>query len=148
MSDFLRNTPYRDMLPPNSMFFSHPFSFIGRWVEVYDLHIAYVSAQTAERRKQKVEDVRKRSEYRKAHGLDQEEGIFGGWTAKSDEETRGPGLREGNVQLGAQPGPETSVDLAEGTVENVVGKAGEGEETYVDFTGKTQPAKKKWFGIW
>lgn len=148
VADFLHNTPYRDMFPPRSMFLSHPFAYIGRWIEIYDLHVAYVSAQTAEKRKQKVDDVQKRSEYRKAHGLDQDEGVFGGWTAKGDTEPLQPALREGNVQFGAQPGPETAADLAHDVKENVVGQAGESEEAYVEFDGKKQPMRRKWFGIW
>jgi len=69
------------------------------------MHTDYISAQTAERRKQKVDDVQKRSEYRKAHGLDKE-GIFGGWTARTDDEVMGPGYREGGGRpslLGAAP---------------------------------------------
>lgn len=147
LSEFIHNTPYHDLLPPNSMFLSHPFSFIGRWAEVYNMHVAYVSAQTAERRKQKVDDVKKRSDYRKAHGLDQEEGIFGGWTAKTEEETRGPALKDESMTL-AQAGPEPVMDLAQKPAEDAVCQAGEAEETYVDFEGKTQPLQKKWFGIW
>ncbi|KAF2159122.1 hypothetical protein M409DRAFT_71248 [Zasmidium cellare ATCC 36951] len=112
LSDFLNNTPYRDLLPPNSMFWAHPFQFLARWGEVYNMHVAYVSQQTAEMRKQKVEDVKKRSEYRKAHGIEESEGILGGWTARMADEVTGQG------------------------------------ETYIDFEGKQQPAKKKWFGIW
>ncbi|KAF7187271.1 hypothetical protein HII31_11359 [Pseudocercospora fuligena] len=139
LSDFLHNTPYKDMLPPNSMFFAHPFSFIGRWIEVYDLHVAYVSAQTAEKRKQKVDDVKKRSAYRKAHGLDQEEGIFGGWTAKSDEDAKGPAL-VGSPQVESEIAAET-------TIEHAASKPKGTAETYIDFDGKEQPVQKRWFGI-
>lgn len=38
-----------------------------------------------------MEDVEKRSEYRKAHGLDKDEG-FGGWTAKTNDELLGPAV--------------------------------------------------------
>lgn len=147
-TDFLHNTPYRDMLPPNSMFFAHPFTFIGRWIEVYDLHVAYVSAQTAEKRKQKVDDVKKRSDYRKAHGLDQGESFFGGWTAKDDDEEKGPALKDGDVQVAAPPSAETTMDLAQGATNTPSGQDGESERTYIDFEGKKQPAQKKWFGIW
>lgn len=135
------------------MFFAHPFSFVRRYIEVYDMHAGYISAQTAEMRKQKVEDVKKRAEYRKAHGLDEkEEGLFGGWTAKPD----GPGEllaaadREGGV--GASPVATDAPPVAQiqAPVQDV-GAAAATEaagETYVDFEGKTQPVKKKWFGIW
>ncbi|KAI5370484.1 hypothetical protein Slin14017_G013630 [Septoria linicola] len=148
INDFLHNTPYRDMLPPRSMFFSHPIAYIGRWVETYNLHVAYVSAQTAEKRKQKVDDVKKRSEYRKAHGMDTAEGgLFGGWSAKGDNESMGPALKEGQLQLGGQSVSETTIDVPTPEVKNSVA-VGESAESYVDFEGNKQQVKKKWFGIW
>ncbi len=115
------------------------------------MHVEYVSQETYERRKRKVEDVKKRSDYRKAHGLDQE-GVFGGWTAKSDEESLGPALREagGDDSLirdaDARPGPSNTMELAKATVDNTEG-TGQGD-TFVDFEGRRQPMKKKWFGVW
>lgn len=97
------------------------------------MHTAHISAETAERRKQKVEDVRKRSEYRKAHGLENE-GLFGGWTAKTEEESMGPALREGG-------GPPPSMAV----VQDASPVAG--ASVYADFDGNTKPARK-WFGIW
>jgi hypothetical protein len=104
IGDFLHSTPFMDLLPPNSMFFAHPLTFMGRYIEVYQMHSEHVTAQTAEMRRQKVEDVKRRSEYRKAHGLeDENESRFGGWTAKSDDEVLGPtpAMREGG-QLPAE----------------------------------------------
>ena len=103
------------------------------------MHIEYTSKQTADRRRQNVDDVQKRSEYRKAHGIGQGEGVFGGWTAKSDAETLGPGLREGGAvvavpEMGASPIAVTTAADVEGT--------------FVDFEGKSQPLRKKWLGIW
>ncbi|KAK4507715.1 hypothetical protein PRZ48_001450 [Zasmidium cellare] len=140
LSDFLNNTPYLDLLPPNSLFLSHPLQFLGRWIEVYNMHVQYVSKQTAEMRKQKVDDVKKRSEYRKAHGIEESEGILGGWTAKSESYATNPAVREGEVDF-SQQSPQV-----QGNAE-AVAVTGQGE-TYVDFEGKTQPVKKKWFGIW
>lgn len=108
------------------------------------MHVAYTSSQTQERRKRKVEDVRKRSEYRKAHGLDKDEGLFGGWTARTDAETMGPAMKEGGVP--ALPGPNSTKELAKATVENIEGKAE--EDVFVDFEGNKQHVKKRWFGIW
>jgi len=94
------------------------------------MHTAYVSAQTAERRRQNVEDVRKRSEFRKAHGLNKE-GAFGGWEARTDEDVRGAGMREG------------------GSVVAAVQSGGAGTDgEYTDFQGTRRPVVKKWFGIW
>ncbi|KAK4987138.1 hypothetical protein LTR50_004835 [Elasticomyces elasticus] len=120
VTNFTNNTPYKDMLPPGSLIFSHPFQFVGKYIEVYRMHVSYVSAQTAEKRRRKVEDVQKRAEYRKAHGLDQD-GLFG-WTAKTNEESIGPALRE------------------EGTVTSE-------DEAFKDFEGKRRPVRK-WLGIW
>ena len=144
IGDFMHNTPYKDLLPPNSMFFAHPLAFVMRYWEIYEMHIGYVSEQTAERRRQRVADVRKRSEYRKAHGMDQDEGTFGGWTAKSDVEVMGPGMKEGDIT--PSPGPQTTMELARETVRNVEGRSE--DETFVDFEGNRRPMRKKWFGIW
>jgi len=132
--DFLHNTPYRDLLPPNSMFFAHPITFLWRWAEVYDMHVTYVSEKTAEMRKQKVDDVQKRSEYRKAHGLDKE-GSLGGWTAKTEEESIHPTVKLADSEVQKAKTAGVAAGLAPA-------------ETYVDFEGKEQKVQKKWFGIW
>ncbi|KAF2223113.1 hypothetical protein BDZ85DRAFT_312796 [Elsinoe ampelina] len=74
LTNFLHTTPYRDQLPPNNFFFSHPFRFLGRWLEVYQMHTDFITEQTIAKREAKVDDVRKRSEFRKAHGIDDEPG--------------------------------------------------------------------------
>lgn len=86
----------------------------------------YVTAETMERRKRKVEDVAKRAAYRKAHGLDKDEG-FGGWTAKTDEQLLGPGIPVGNAG-----GEEGDLQVQE-HAQNVV---------------REKRPLKKWFGIW
>lgn len=104
------------------------------------MHIAYTTEQVAEKRRQKVADVRKRAQYRKAHGIE-EEHVFGGWTAKSDEEMLGGGMKESGLEGGA-----AQVDVEGQSPRDGPGKAR--QDTYVDFEGNTQPVKKKWFGIW
>ena len=66
-----------------------------------------------------MDDVGKRAQYRKAHGLDQDEGI-GGWTAKTDEESLGPSI--------------------------VVGDGSVAVEQQVER--QKRPPVKKWLGIW
>lgn len=105
------------------------------------MHVSYTSAITADRRKQKMDDVAKRSEYRKAHGIDSQEGMLGGWTAKSDAETMGPAQREGGVT--AAP---AAMDASPVAVEAAIAAAD--DESFVDFEGKRQLTRKKWFGIW
>ncbi|KAK0266651.1 hypothetical protein LTR91_007636 [Friedmanniomyces endolithicus] len=143
--DFLTQTPYTDLLPPNSMLFAHPIAFFRRWAEVYGMHVSYISAQTAERRRAKMDDVAKRSEYRKVHGIGQEEGVFGGWTAKSEREVMGPAFREGG---GEGVGQVVAVRDASPVAVPAATAGVEAQETFIDFDGKRQPAIKKWFGIW
>jgi hypothetical protein len=110
------------------------------------MHTDYVSAQTAERRRQKVEDVRKRSEFRRAHGMDDGgEGVFGGWTAKRDEEVMGPGMREGGEFSAPSRLPPTR-DESAGAPRD---QEKVNEDTYTDFDGARQPiGSKKWLGVW
>lgn len=138
--NFLSTTPYKSDLPPNNLFLSHPFRFMARYWDVYSMHTAYITAKTAERRKKSVDDVAKRSEYRKAHGLDQQEGVFGGWTAKTEAELMGPALREEGNEPNHSP-VATEVPEVDG------GKVGGNEGQFADFQGQPQPVKK-WFGIW
>lgn len=68
--NFNANSPFADMIPPISEFPRHPFQYIGVCIDVMRLHEEHESALTAEKRRRKVEDVAKRNEYRKAHGLE------------------------------------------------------------------------------
>ena len=106
--------------------------------EVINLETAKTSAATAEKRRRGVEDVQKRSTYRKAHGLEDENSQgLGGWTARSDQET----LWHGAVgrPVGLEPGQE---------VEAIVGKGRDRSEGPLnDYEGSKKPVKK-WFGIW
>ncbi|KAF2496235.1 hypothetical protein BU16DRAFT_526744 [Lophium mytilinum] len=126
--NFITTTPYADLVPTRADFRSHPIDSFFKLVEVYKMHVAYVSAQTAERRRKNVEDVTKRAEYRKAHGLDQNQG-FGGWTAKSDDEMLGPGLRASDRIVAA----DGASPVAE--------EERPGEAPY-------KKPLKKWLGIW
>ena len=89
--EFRRKSPYATMLPPLQSFVWHPIEFVQAYVTAFKLDVEHTSAITAERRRKKADDVRKRAEYRKAHGLDQNQG-FGGWTSKEVEESHA--LRE------------------------------------------------------
>lgn len=109
------------------------------------MHTARTSAETAERRKRSVEDVQKRSTYRRAHGLESEDSQgLGGWTARSDEETLGPSLQaEGPISrrpINAVAGEPAESDLAATSGNNT-------EAAYAGSEGRTKPVKK-WFGIW
>ena len=72
---------------------------------------------------------------------------LGGWTAKSDDEVRGPGMREGGVEsVAGLEGARGGRELVQAGLEGEEGRDEDG--SYVDFEGKRQHARKKWFGIW
>lgn len=78
---FISTTAYRDMLPSSSDFFSHPLQSLGQFITVYKLHVAHESEKVAEKRRRKLEDVKKREEFMRAHGV--EPGFLtGGWMGK------------------------------------------------------------------
>ncbi|KAL3422439.1 hypothetical protein PVAG01_06595 [Phlyctema vagabunda] len=95
ITNFKRDSPFADMLPHWTQLFLHPISFTRTIIEIMKLQTVHKSAETAERRRRKVEDVAKRGAYRKAHGLDKDES-FGGWTAKTDAELQGPAIPLGD----------------------------------------------------
>jgi hypothetical protein len=121
ITNFKRDSPFADMIPHWTQLFVHPIRYTRTVFEVLRLHQAHITAETQERRKQKVEDVQKRSAYRKAHGLEKDEG-FGGWTAKSDEQLLGPGI-----------------PLGEGAKEG---------ELATEHAPRERKPIKKWLGIW
>ena len=114
------------------------------------MHTARISAETAERRKKRVDDVQKRAAYRRAHGLEGETGL-GGWTAKGDDEVAAsPSAAStitgaGNSESTLRDNEATAVGMA--AAEGVVGIGDVEENSFVDFDGKRRKVKK-WFGIW
>lgn len=140
--DFLSTTPFGDLLPPNSLFFAHPFTFLRRYIDVYGMHVAYTSEQTNAKRRANIADVRKRSEWRKAHGLGDEE-AFGGWDAKDDSEVLGTMGREGPRAPSSRDVDASPVAVEE---EPAVGEVVKEEVVHSD--GEAQGARKKWLGIW
>ncbi|KZF20036.1 hypothetical protein L228DRAFT_270794 [Xylona heveae TC161] len=83
MSNFKERSPYADLLPAGREYFSHPLQTMGRLLEIYKLQMAYNTEKSVARREAISEDAYKRSEYLKAHGLENE-GRFGGWSARED----------------------------------------------------------------
>lgn len=137
--NFIHSTPYKDMLPPNSMFFAHPWQFLRRYWDIYDLTTAYNTQQVMERRKAKIDDVQKRSNYRKAHGLDtgDKAGLFGGWTAKTDAELMGPALRTSDVEEALPKDVELQGELDAPAATAIS-----------DISTAKVKSRPKWFGIW
>ena len=84
------------MLPESSEWSSHPFLCIRQVFHVIRLTEEHRSREVQEKRRRRVDDVVKRSQYRKAHGLDESTG-FGSWTAKTEGESMGPALPAGEA---------------------------------------------------
>lgn len=125
VTNFKRESPFADMLPDWYNMFLHPIRFWRTIIEVIKLDTARTSAEAAEKRKQRVDDVAKRAAFRKAQGLDQYEGI-GGWTLRADPKN---------------PDPEIQVKS-----EDIV--TGEAIQTLPDNDVPRKRPLKKWFGIW
>jgi hypothetical protein len=73
------------MIPPISELPRHPFQYLGVCIDVLRLHEEHQSALTAERRRRAVDDVAKRDEYRKAHGLEPAKGFFGATSRREEK---------------------------------------------------------------
>jgi hypothetical protein len=115
---------------------------LSQYFEVYRLHTAHISEETAARRRKNVEDVQKRAAYRKAHGLDGGDKL-GGWTAKEPGEELGPALIADVGLNKAVGGPVDPSHVLEGTPALVNEQVG--CDPVVD--SKKKPLKK-WLGIW
>jgi hypothetical protein len=73
------------MMPSLSDYVYHPIDTVGQIVEIIRLSEAHNTAIVSEKRKRRVDDVEKRSEYRKAHGLPDSRGFFGGGSTKRED---------------------------------------------------------------
>ena len=160
LQDFWRKNKFPELLPSSSLFWSgHPLQYLQQYASVYKMHVEAVSAETAEVRRRKAEDARRRREYLKHHGLLAEKG----------------GVADtplGRMGFGVEPTPEEKARLAIEEKRRVVETAlarkavegaggvlperyrGDGDsETeegdglrYRDLEGRRKV--KKWFGIW
>ncbi|KAI2471780.1 hypothetical protein F4781DRAFT_77008 [Annulohypoxylon bovei var. microspora] len=77
IANFNANSPFADLIPPISEFPRHPFQYVRVLVDVMRMHEEHETAVTVEKRRMRVDDVAKRAEYRKAHGLEATQGFFG-----------------------------------------------------------------------
>jgi hypothetical protein len=124
VTNFKRASPFADMVPPWQDLILHPISYTRRWAEVLRLNAARTTAETDARRARKVDDVAKRAQFRKEHGLDQDEG-FGGWKLKNDQEL----LDAVMPPVGASAGAPVEGESAQEPVQE-------------------RRKVKKWLGIW
>lgn len=113
------------------------------------MHVDLISEETARRRAKNVDDVQKRMEYRRAHGLEPEEDTddkWGAWMARRKPiENKGHETEVDATVAGASAaviGAESGGSVAE--------QAQGGEEGfYRDSEGRVKRKKPKmWLGIW
>lgn len=128
LMNFLTSTPYRDLLPERSELLTHPLRSLHQFGQVYKMHAEHVSQETAEKRKRKVDDVDKRAEFRRAHGIDEENtSLLRGWLSEPHEK---------------------KTEVVEPEVQDAQSPVAK-EEQFRDFEGKQQRRPvKKWLGIW
>lgn len=149
VESFQRTTPFADMLPPAEEFWSHPFSFVATYGHIYKLHTDHVSAQTNERRRNMADDVQKRSRYRKAHGLEKEQGLLG-WTAKTDAELLGPTTPTGGISSGQQDtqAAREASPVNSGGEEITASIPARNDPSELIKVPEKRPPVKRWLGIW
>lgn len=138
VQNFKHTSPFADMLPSLSDFVNHPVSSGRVVVEIIRLSEAHNTAMVQEKRKRRVDDVEKRNEYRKAHGLDTNTSFFGTWGAKKDEDERVE-ARQDEVKAAEEAAAEAT-EVHE--TPNPLVPAGE----HADAMGGVSP-RKKFLGI-
>ncbi|KAI0853744.1 hypothetical protein F5Y00DRAFT_59334 [Daldinia vernicosa] len=110
VANFNAKSPFADLIPPISEFPRHPLQYIGVVIDVMRMHEEHESALTAEKRRRKVEDVAKRNEYRKAHGIEPAQGFWASSSSKPAE----PEITE-PVPIVESAAPEPNPAAAEAT---------------------------------
>ena len=130
------------MVPSLSDALYHPITSGRTVVEIIRLSEAHNTAIVQEKRKRRVDDVEKRNEYRKAHGMDTNTSFFGTWGARKDED----GSQDDGAAAGAGAAEELPAEVREaearGPGPSPVVPAGE----HADAMGGVSP-RKKFLGI-
>ncbi|KAK0635145.1 hypothetical protein B0T17DRAFT_515457, partial [Bombardia bombarda] len=75
--NFKLNSPFYDLLPSPSGFFRHPIASARQLADVVRMNEMHNAALVQAKRQRKIDDVDRRAEYRKAHGLSPETGLWG-----------------------------------------------------------------------
>ena len=137
-----RATNVREHLPAAGDLISHPLASSAKAIDVFKMDVARRSAETAEKRKSSIEDVQKRTTYRRAHGLEGEDSQgMGGWTAQDEQAAHGLVLNDDGPNI---TDPSKPASIANVSTANHLGNA---EDLYVHSETKRRPMKK-WLGIW
>ena len=126
-TNFKQTSPVAHLLPSWSGLLTSPFSTVGQVVTVMKMHSEHVTLESSERRKRGLADVDKRKEYRKAHGLEPDDG-------------------EAEADAAAADDNSPTNDTAGGSV--VAADAAGAGAVNEDGSERRRRPIKKWFGIW
>ncbi|KAK3683776.1 hypothetical protein B0T22DRAFT_443783 [Podospora appendiculata] len=97
--NFRRNSPFADMVPSAGDFVRHPIESTRAFADVIRLNEMHNAAIVQAKRQKRIDDVAKRTEYRKAHGLPLEQGFFGksnNNTTEAEAAASGPAAPSGS----------------------------------------------------
>jgi hypothetical protein len=131
VENFKRTSPYVDMVPALQDFFWHPIDSTATLAEVIKLTTEHKSAIVSEKRDKRIDDVVKRKRFRKAHNIDENEGIAGwlqGGSGVVDPE------EEAEAQAAAAAAADATTEAAP-TGDNALPAAAEGEGKRKKFLG-------------
>ena len=108
---------------------------------------AAAAQESQVKRARKADEVRKRREYMRAHGVEHE-APFGLGTEEGDEFRRKKEEERKKLSMDEIAREKLAKELGiQRQIERGVdGELGEGE--FRDFEGRKRPVVKKWFGIW
>ncbi|KXJ97155.1 hypothetical protein Micbo1qcDRAFT_155957 [Microdochium bolleyi] len=130
--NFNDRSQFAHLIPPISEFPRHPFQYIGVCIDVLKMHEEHESAITAEKRRQKIEDVAKRNEFRKAHGLEPASGVAP-WASKQQPQPE------------PEPEAQTAGGVLVGSNRSSVSDADAGPTTLAETGQFTEEGKRKKF---
>ncbi|KIW06792.1 uncharacterized protein PV09_02472 [Verruconis gallopava] len=141
--DFHSKNKYPDLLPPASLLWSHPIEYMSQYAQVYKMHKQEEAAENLKKRQRKQDEVRKRREYMRAHGIEHE-GPYGLGTVEGDEYRKKMEEEREHLSLEEQAREELVRSLrAQRAREQEILDADEVR----GFDGERRKVKK-WFGIW
>jgi len=141
--DFHSKNKYKELVPPSSLFWSHPFEYLSQYAQVYKMHKQAETAENLMKRQRKQDEVRKRKEYMRAHGLEHE-GPYGMGTVEGDEYRKKMEEEREQISL-AEEARELKANQLRAQRAQEHDLLG-GDEVR-GFGGETRKVKK-WFGIW
>jgi hypothetical protein len=141
--DFHSRNKYPDLVPHSSLFFSHPFQYISQYMQVYRMHKQAETAENMAKKQRKQDEVRKRREYMRAHGIEHE-GPYGMGTVEGDEYRAKMEEERAQWSIEEKAREEVAAELRERR--RAEAEVSDGEEVR-GFDGERRKVKK-WFGIW